>query len=143
MNRQTCLMALVIASFGTVSRGAELVVMATNTSAVPGAKVYTIGAQITQDEVLKGGANPALYIQELFLGTNVLNSSQTNAYNPKQLQTIQAQYIDPAAENNPVAPSFGAGPPINLSAACMRQVGGTAAATAGSRASMIRLVIQG
>jgi PEP-CTERM motif len=93
----------------------ELVVMATNTTAVPGAKVYTVGVQVTQADLETAEGSMAL--QELAFVGPILNSTQTTAYNPTQLQTIQSLYVDVAASNNPVAPHHLAGPPTNLSAA--------------------------
>jgi hypothetical protein len=93
--------------------------MGTNTTAVPGAKVYTVGVQVSQADVAAaiaplGNSGIPLLVQGVDFIGNVINGASTN---PSQLQTIQTAYIDPAAENNPVAPSFGAGPPTVLSAA--------------------------
>ena len=108
-------------------QGAELVVMNTDTTTVPGAKVYTVGVQVTQADVTsaiaasipRGAfyANVPLYFQDLQFTGNIMNSSQTTDFNYRSLQSIQTQYIDPATYNSPVAPGLISGPPTNLGAA--------------------------
>jgi PEP-CTERM motif len=119
MIRRAPFLMLVFFAAGNL-QAADLVVMATNTTAVPGDKVYTVGVQVTQAEVDAVAAqfgNVVLGIQELAFQGNVANLQQTTPYNPTQLQNIQSQYIDPAAAANPVAPGFGAGPPGDLGSA--------------------------
>ena len=107
-------------------QGAELVVMATNTTSVPGDKVYTIGVQVSQADIdadiaaaIANGtsANVPLGIQQLAFQGNVVNLDQTTPYDPTEIQDIQSQYIDNATKSNPVAPAFGAGPPGDLGTA--------------------------
>lgn len=122
MRSRLYLLAAVGLLFASQAQAVELVVMATNTTAVPGDKVYTIGVQVTQAEVDLAATGPAssnvvLGLQELAFQGGVANLKQTTPYNPTQIQGIQAQYIDNAAYNNPVAPSFGAGPPGDLGTA--------------------------
>ena len=113
----------------TDAPAAELVVMNTDSTTVPGAKVYTVGVQVTQADVTAAineinpengkpwGPNVPLYVSEVdFLG-NILNSQQTTAFNYRSLQSIQSQYIDPAALNNPASPGGVAGPPGDLGTA--------------------------
>ncbi len=119
MNIRAIIIALLFSVLGTTTRAAELVVMATNTTAVPGAKVFTIGVQVTQADVaaaeLKGPPNIPLLVQGVDLSGNILNSQQTNPFNLTELQTLQTIYVDAASYANPVAPGFGGGPPTNLS----------------------------
>ncbi|HEY1600579.1 MAG TPA: PEP-CTERM sorting domain-containing protein [Pirellulales bacterium] len=117
MKFRTVLFVIVILISASNLQAVELVVMATNTTAVPGAKVYTVGVQVTQADLAAQSGGVPLGLQELAFVGPILNSKQTTAYDPTQLQTIQSQYIDVAAGNNPVAPGNVAGPPINLSPA--------------------------
>ena len=132
--RAVCLSVAILVTSTSV-RAIELVVMATNTTAVPGVKVYTVGVQVTQADLdAVGGADESsMALQELAFVGPILNSKQTTAYNPTQLQSIQSQYIDVAANNNPVAPGHVSGPPINLMAPRARMHCTTAAGGIGAR----------
>ncbi|HEY4308704.1 MAG TPA: PEP-CTERM sorting domain-containing protein [Pirellulales bacterium] len=113
---------LLAASSQSTAHAIELVVMNTDAATVPGAKVYTVGVEVTQADVsaalaTKSGGDTPLLVQEVDFVGNVLNSQQTTPFNYQSLQTIQSQYIDNAAYNNPVPPGSASGPPMNLSAA--------------------------
>jgi hypothetical protein len=115
------LIALAISAVSaTHTKALQLVVMATNTTAIPGAKVYTIGVNVTDSDVQLGASG--VYNDDLELlgitftgdGTNPRQASGPS--NRNDLQSIQSGFIDQAALNNPVAPGFAAGPPLTLTA---------------------------
>lgn len=112
---------LFVLVFCSVAPAAELVVMNTDSKTVPGAKVYTVGVQVTQADVAASIAdfhpNVVLGVQEVDFIGNILNSQQTTPFNYRSLQSIQSQYMDNAAYNNPVAPGGVAGPPVDLGSA--------------------------
>ena len=95
--------------------------MSTDSTTVPGAKVYTVGVQVTQADVAAafnfGPSLERLAVQEIDFVGNILNSQQTNPFNYRSLQSVQSQYIDNSAYSNPVAPGGVAGPPGDLGAA--------------------------
>jgi hypothetical protein len=89
--RAVYLVVITLISAGS-AHGAELVVMGTNTTAVPGAKVYTVGVQVSQADVAAaiaplGNPGAVLGVQGVDFVGDVLNGASTN---PSQLQAIQS-----------------------------------------------------
>jgi hypothetical protein len=101
------------------ARAASLVVMAVNTSAIAGAKVFTIGVQVTNADMTSGerGSDAVLAVQNVsFTGGPNGPIDGTGISNAPDIQTVQTEFIDVAAGNNPQPPGNNAGPPTALSA---------------------------
>ena len=65
MRFKTLLAAIVVLSRVTSAKAVSLVIMAVNTTALPGDKVYDVGIQVTAADVAAGGPNPVLLVQNL------------------------------------------------------------------------------
>lgn len=93
--------AAVVLAMATSAQAVSLVVMATNTTAVAGAHVYTIGVRVTSADLAAPGvgSNPVLFVQHLsFPSTSVstglvIQAAGTN--NKPDLQTVQSVSLDP------------------------------------------------
>ncbi|HEY1601405.1 MAG TPA: choice-of-anchor tandem repeat GloVer-containing protein [Pirellulales bacterium] len=85
------------------SQAAKLVVMATNTTALAGAKVFTIGVQVTAADV-SAGSDVQLFVQGLtFEGGGGGPLKRTSA---SDIQTVQSSFIQNSVATN-------GGPPTN------------------------------
>jgi hypothetical protein len=93
--------AAVLLAMATSAQAVQLVVMATNTTAIPGDKVYTIGVQVTSADLAAPGvgSNPVLFVQHLsFPSTSVTNGlviQAAGANNKSDLQSVQSVGLDP------------------------------------------------
>jgi hypothetical protein len=100
------LAAAVVLTMATSAQAISLVVMATNSTAVAGAKVYTIGIQVTAADVAAGGSNPVLFAQNVtFTGsaTGPIHAATTKTPNANQpdVQGVQSNFIDANANAPP------------------------------------------
>jgi len=107
------LAAAVVLAMVTSAQAVQLVVMSVNTTAVAGAKVFTIGVKVSQSDVTAPGAgnNPPLFAQGITFtgtGTNPIQATPTAA-NKQDVQSIQTAFIDTSAGNNggPPSPNLG------------------------------------
>jgi uncharacterized repeat protein (TIGR03803 family) len=99
--------AAVILTVAGSTRAAKLVVMATNSTAVPGEKVFTIGVQVTSADISQAGSSVQLLVQNLtFGGSSGGPLQQTGTNNVPDIQTVQSVFIQNAVGNN-------GGPPTN------------------------------
>jgi hypothetical protein len=95
----------------TTANAVSLVVMSTDSTSIPGEKVFTIGVQVTQADLAAPGVgnNPPLVVQSLtFTGGPNGALHQSGSSNEPNIQAVQTDFIDPAAVG---------GPPTTLSAA--------------------------
>jgi hypothetical protein len=108
--KATTIIALpLILAMATSVRAVSLVVMATNATAIPGEKVFTIGVEVTaKDVALGGGPNTVLLVQNLtFNGSTNGPIHQTGAANVPDVQSLQTDFIDPSAIGGPPGPNLG------------------------------------
>lgn len=101
--------ALIVLAIAPTAKAVSLVVMATNTTAIAGEKVFTVGVQITQADLTAPGAgpNPNLIVQNIiFTGGPNGPIHQSGTANEPDIQGVQTDFINPAAVG---------GPPVSLS----------------------------
>ncbi len=101
------------------AEAAKLVVMATDATSVPGAKVFTVAVEITKADVAQGGGLDSLGKDVQLLVQNITFEGgpdgpiqQAGGANRSELQSIQSGPIDNAAEAN-------SGPPTNAALGAM------------------------
>ena len=85
-------------------KAVSLVVMSTNTTAIPGEKVFTIGIQINQSDLTAPGTgpNPPLFAQNVtFVASANGPFQQSGASNEPDIQSVQTDFINPAAVGGP------------------------------------------
>lgn len=103
----------------TSAQAVQLVVMATNTTALPGEKVYTIGVQVTTADLSAPGVgnSPVLFIQNIAFQGNGVGTNpganpgqQSGGSNKPDIQSVQASFIDGSALGNggPPGPALAA-----------------------------------
>ena len=89
MNTKVVLAAIAVLAMAERAQAVTLVVMATNTTAVAGAKVFDVGVRISAADVAVGGPNPVLLVQNISFTGSVNGPVQASAANNKQdLQSV-------------------------------------------------------
>ena len=102
------LIAVILIAISSTAHGAQLTVMAVNTTAVPGAKVFTIGIKVTSADVTRTigalGAPPSTGIPLLIQNIEFVGgpngpiqalSSKGHPANQPNIQGVQTNFIDP------------------------------------------------
>jgi len=99
------LAAAVVLAMATSAQAVTLVVMATNTTAIAGSKVYDSGVKITSTDVALGGANPVLLVQNLTFTGGATGPGQATGLNNKQdIQTVWGTLDGASAGGGPSFP---------------------------------------
>ena len=92
------------------AQAAELVVMATNATAIAGSKVYDIGVRITTADVAAGGNNPTLLVENLtFSGAANGPGQATGSNNKQDLQSVWNTLDALSPGGGPSFPTTGGG----------------------------------
>src|SRR5579863_3205632 len=102
--------AAVFLAMATSAQAVQLVVMGVNTTAISGAKVFTIGVTIAQSDLTAPGTgpDPVLFVQNVTAigdGTNPIQGSPATA-NKADIQSVQTSFVDTSAITD-------GGPPTN------------------------------
>jgi uncharacterized protein YjbI with pentapeptide repeats len=98
---------VLVGAFASHAIAAKLVVMATDTTSVPGAKVFTIGVEVTQADVSFAGSRfVSLIIDGITFEGGPNGPIQQRGASVNDIQTLQSAYIDEASLAN-------GGPPTN------------------------------
>ena len=102
--------AFTLLALANTADAISLVVMATNTTAILGDSVYTVGVHVTAADVAAGGANPVLFVQNVtFTGGAAGPVHSTGSGNKPDVQSVQSGPIDSSAINNGGPPSANLG----------------------------------
>ena len=107
--------AFVVLAMATSARAISLVVMATNATAIPGEKVFTVGVRVTAADVAAGFSNSGpggevLGLQYVtFTGGASGPIHASGAANQPDIQSVQSRFIDASAGNNGGPPSVNLG----------------------------------
>ena len=112
MKFRAILAAAVVLAMATSAQAISLVVMATNTTAIPGEKVFTIGVKVTAADVAAAGpnSNAVLVVQNVtFTGGATGPIHASGAGNQPDVSGVQSNFINSSAINNGGPPSASLG----------------------------------